>query len=149
VETVLSYLQMDACLPGLPPLLASLPDIRATLHLAFHKTDPEVLAGSSPLAAQVLKSGKHRQGKYTASIPQLARDLGETFAAVQEELQALARAGEVSFTLSDQAVCYQVSAIALSSIECGSTTLIPWSVAGPPHAARLVSVGGSPGGQAG
>ena len=144
---MLSYLQMDACLPGLPPLLASLPDIRATLHLAFHKTDPEVLAGSSPLAAQVLKSGKHRQGKYTASIPQLARDLNETFAAVQEELQALARAGEVSFTLSDQAVCYQVCRSRL--VFHWSTPLMPCCVPGPPHAARPGGAGGSPGGQAG
>ena len=123
METVLSYLQMDACLPGLPPLLASLPDIRATLHLSFHKTDPEVLAGSSPLAAQVLKIGKHRTGKYTASIPQLARDLGETFSAVQEELQALARAGEVSFTLSDQAVCYQVRAPTIRGLPWVTTPL--------------------------
>ena len=140
---MLSYLQMDACLPGLPPLLASLPDIRATLHLAFHKTDPEVLAGSSPLAAQVLKSGKHRQGKYTASIPQLARDLNETFAAVQEELQALARAGEVSFTLSDQAVCYQVRRSCL--VFHWSTPITTCCVPGPPHAARPGGAGGSPG----
>lgn len=105
---MLSYLQMDGCMPGLAPLLASLPDIRATIRLSFHKSNPSDLATTCPLVARVLELGKQRMGKYTASIPELARDLGESFASVQETLQALSRSGEVSFTLADQAVCYEV-----------------------------------------
>jgi len=61
-----------------------------------------------PLVQKVLELGKQRMGRYVVGIPQLASALGISFTATQEGLQELAATGEVSFTLHDHAVCYQV-----------------------------------------
>ncbi len=110
IETVLSYLQLDGCMSGQPPFLSALPDIRATLNLAFHKSSPEALAARVPLVQKVLELSKQRMGRYVVGIPQLAGALGISFTEVQDGLQELSRLGEVSFTLHDHAVCYQARA---------------------------------------
>jgi hypothetical protein len=111
VETVLSYLALGDILPDQAPMIATLPEMRATLTLAFHKSSIEALAQASPLVAQVLKLGKERQGRHVVSVPQLAKALDVSFAVLQEQLGALAIAGEVSYTSSDRALCFEVRAL--------------------------------------
>ena len=72
IETVLSYLQLGEGLPGETPFIAALPDMRATVHLSFHMSDPRDLAAGSPLVAQLLQLGRERGGRHTASVPALA-----------------------------------------------------------------------------
>ena len=110
IETVLSYLQLGEGLPGETPFIAALPDMRATVHLSFHKSDPRDLAAGSPLVAQLLQLGRERGGRHTASVPALANAMGVSFAQFQEQLQALAAAGEVSYTHDDRALCMQARA---------------------------------------
>ena len=108
IETVLSYLVLGEGLPDEAPLIAALPDMCATLQLAFHKSDPHELASASALVEHLLKVGKERQGKHTVSIPLLAHRLRVPFTELQEQLQLLAEAGEVSYTSSDRALCVKV-----------------------------------------
>lgn len=114
LETVLSYLELGDGLPEEAPLVSTLPEMRATIFLSFHKSDPEALAATSPLVEHVLKLGKARGGKHSVSVPQLATSLGVSFAALQEQLQQLAATGEVSYTSSDdRALCMQARARSL------------------------------------
>ncbi len=108
---MLSYLALGDILPDQAPMIATLPEMRATLTLAFHKSSIEALAQASPLVAQVLKLGKERQGRHVVSVPQLAKALDVSFAVLQEQLGALAIAGEVSYTSSDRALCFEVRAL--------------------------------------
>jgi ATP-dependent DNA helicase Q4 len=108
IETVLSYLVLGEGLPDEAPLISTLPDMCATLHLAFHKSDPQELAATSALVEQLLKAAKERQGKHTVSIPLLAHRLRVPFMELQEQLRLLAEAGEVSYTSSDRALCLKV-----------------------------------------
>ena len=108
IETVLSYLVLGDGLPDEAPLIAALPDMCATLQLAFHKSDPQELASRSALVEHLLKVGKERQGKHTVNIPLLAHRLRVPFTELQEQLRQLAEAGEVSYTSSDRALCLKV-----------------------------------------
>ena len=108
IETVLSYLVLGEGLPDQAPLISSLPDMCATLQLAFHKSDPQELAASSTLVEHLLKIGKERQGRHTVSIPLLAHRLRISFTDLQEQLRLLAESGEVSYTSSDRALCLKV-----------------------------------------
>ena len=108
IETVLAYLQLPNGVPGeTTPYLSALPDMRPTLHIAFHRANAAV-AESSPLAAQVLKLGRAKGGKHTVRIPALATGLGVSFSDVQDQLRDLCAAGDVSFTLADYALCFTV-----------------------------------------
>jgi len=108
LETVLSYLQLENCLPGSAPFISPLPDMRATLNLAFHRSSPEDIAQRVPMVAKLLELAKHRAGRYVVSIPALASELGISFSDMQETLRELSAAGEVSFTLHDLALAYTV-----------------------------------------
>ena len=108
IETVLSYLVSGEGMLDQAPMVSTLPDMNATLQLAFHKSDPQELASTSTLVDNVLKVGKERQGRHIVSIPALAHRLGVSFTALQEQLRQLAEAGEVSYTSSDRALCLQV-----------------------------------------
>lgn len=108
VETLLSFLHLGTGLPGDAPLLAPLPEMRATLCLAFHRSDPAALAETSPLVAAVLSVGKERMGRHTVAVTRLAAELGVSFVEVQEQLRLLAATGEVSYTAADRALCVQL-----------------------------------------
>lgn len=108
IETVLSYLELGEGLPEQAPMISALPEMCATLHLAFHKSDPQELAATNALVEHLLKAGKERQGRHTVSIPLLAHRLRVSFTVLQEQLRQLAEAGEVSYTSSDRALCLQV-----------------------------------------
>jgi hypothetical protein len=108
IETVLSYLVSGEGLLDQAPMVSALPDMNATLQLAFHKSDPHELAATSALVDHLLKAGKERQGRHVVSIPVLAHRLGVSFAVLQEQLRELAEAGEVTYTSSDRALCLQV-----------------------------------------
>ena len=103
----MAYLELGEGLPGNAPMIRSLPEMRATLDIAFHKTDAKELAEHSPLIQHVLQLGKERKGWHTVSVPQLSGAMGVSFVAVQEQLSALASAGEVSYTSSDRALCFE------------------------------------------
>ena len=108
IETVLSYLVSGEGMVDQAPMVSPLPEMNATLQLAFHKSDPQELASTNALVDHVLKMGKERQGKHIVSIPALAHQLGVSFSVLQERLRELAEAGEVSYTSSDRALCLQV-----------------------------------------
>ena len=108
LETVLSYLQIRDCLPGEEPFISAQPDMRATVNLAFHRNSPESVAERVPLVDALLRLAKHRSGRYTVGIPQLATSLGISFTQVQDTLLELSASGEVSFTLHDIALTFMV-----------------------------------------
>jgi hypothetical protein len=108
IETVLSYLVSGEGMVDQAPMVSPLPDMNATLQLAFHKSDPQELAATNELVEHLLKAGRERQGKHTVSIPLLAHRLHVPFTALQDQLRQLSEAGEVSYTSSDRALCLQV-----------------------------------------
>ena len=95
-------------MPDQAPMVCALPDMNATLQLAFHKSDPQELAPTNALVDHVLKVGKERQGRHIISIPALSHRLGVSFSVLQEQLRVLAEVGEVSYTSNDRALCLQV-----------------------------------------
>jgi hypothetical protein len=105
-------------------MISALPEMRATIHLSFHKTSAEELAEGNPLVAQVLKLGKERTGRHAVSIPRLAAALDISFASLQEQLRELAAAGEVSYTSSDRALCFEVRRVCASLAHSASHALL-------------------------
>ena len=70
--------------------------------------DRKSVAERVPLVDALLRLAKHRSGRYTVGIPQLATSLGISFTQVQDTLLELSASGEVSFTLHDIALTFMV-----------------------------------------
>jgi hypothetical protein len=142
IETVLSFLELGEGLPEQAPMISALPEMRATINLAFHRSAPEELAEVNAVVAQVLKLGKERAGRHAVSVPLLARGAGLSFSALQEQLRELATAGEVSYTSSDKALCFKVTASQpLAALHAAAHALLASRLAGAARTCRCACFG--------
>jgi ATP-dependent DNA helicase Q4 len=103
MATILSFLEV-----GEVQYVHVLSKLKATCILTFYKNSPDSLAKHSPLVAAIVKRNHAKHGQHTFQVPSLANELGISLMDVQQELQRLQNAGEVSYELQDLAFCFKV-----------------------------------------
>ncbi|KAG0562918.1 hypothetical protein KC19_9G182700 [Ceratodon purpureus] len=82
--------------------------LKATCNLSFYRTSATLLAKHSALVATIVQRCQPKHGHYTFQVPAIANEAGLSLFQVQQELQRLQSAGEISYELQDLAFCFSV-----------------------------------------
>lgn len=103
MATTLSYLEV-----GDVQYVSVLPNLKTTCTLQFHKNSPTLLARNSLLIDAVLKGSREKHGEFTFELPSVANYMGLKLPDLQQQLQELQIAGEISFSLKNPSLCFYV-----------------------------------------
>ncbi|KAI5058341.1 hypothetical protein GOP47_0026511 [Adiantum capillus-veneris] len=103
MKTALSYLEI-----GDVQFVSVLPNIKTTCSMQFHKNSPYLLARNSLLIDAILRRSQKKNGEFVFELPSVANYMGLKLPDLQQQLQALQSAGEISFNLKNPSLCFYV-----------------------------------------
>ncbi|MCO5603070.1 hypothetical protein L7F22_057214 [Adiantum nelumboides] len=103
MKTALSYLEI-----GDIQFVSVLPNIKTTCTMQFHKNSPNHLARNSLLIDAILKRSREKNGEFMFELPSVANYMGLKLPDLQQQLQELQSAGEISFNLKNPSMCFYV-----------------------------------------
>ncbi|KAH7285820.1 hypothetical protein KP509_33G047600 [Ceratopteris richardii] len=103
IMTALSYLEV-----GDIQYVSVLPITKVTCTMQFHKSAPTLLSKNSLLVDAILKRSQGKNGEFIFELPSVANYMGLRLPELQQQLQKLQSAGEVSFNLRNPSLCFHI-----------------------------------------